>query len=102
MISGQTITLIINKLIRVTQYLLKFAWERVKLESRYGILSESMKDKLQKKYIDLYLEESNENKIIDDIEGDISSPQQYKARIQQQNPGNQTNQITDLFGQYNY
>ena len=36
------------------------------------------------------------------LQSDVSSPQQYRVRIQQQNRGNQTIQITNLFAQYGY
>ncbi len=44
----------INKLITITQYLLKLEWERAKKESRKGILSEKEKNELYKKYVRLY------------------------------------------------
>lgn len=36
------------------------------------------------------------------LQSDVYTLQQYKDRLQQQNPGNQTTQITDLFAQYGY
>jgi hypothetical protein len=44
----------INELITITQYLLKMEWERVKLESKKGILSEVEKKKLSDDYARLY------------------------------------------------
>jgi hypothetical protein len=35
-------------------------------------------------------------------ESDVTSVPAYKARFIQQNPGNQTSQITNLFASYNY
>ena len=40
--------------------------------------------------------------IFNSLQSDITTLQQYRARLQQQNPGNQTTQITNLFGQYAY
>jgi hypothetical protein len=40
--------------------------------------------------------------IFNSLEADVTSVQQYRTRLQQQNPGNQTAQITDLFSQYRY
>ena len=36
------------------------------------------------------------------MQSDVNSIQQYRGRLIQQNPGNQTNAITNLFGQYHY
>jgi len=44
----------INELVTIIQYLLKFEWEGVKLESQKGILSKDDKDKLYLKHLQLY------------------------------------------------
>lgn len=36
------------------------------------------------------------------LQSDISSMQAYRDRFIQQNPGNQPQQITDIFAQYHY
>ena len=36
------------------------------------------------------------------LQADVNSVPQYRARLIQQNPGNQTNAIIDLFASYNY
>jgi hypothetical protein len=36
------------------------------------------------------------------LQSDVTSLQQYRLRLQQQNTGNQTIQITNLFAQYGY
>ena len=36
------------------------------------------------------------------LQSDVTTVQQYRDRFIQQNPGNQTNAITNLFGQYHY
>ncbi len=36
------------------------------------------------------------------LQADVNSVQQYRERLIQQNPGNQTNAITNLFQQYHY
>lgn len=46
----------IDELILITQYLLKLEWEGAKLESEKGILKKSEKEKLYRKYVDLYQE----------------------------------------------
>lgn len=40
--------------------------------------------------------------IFSPLQSDITTLQQYRSRFQQQNPGNQTTQITNLFAQYGY
>lgn len=40
--------------------------------------------------------------LFNSIQSDVKSVQQYKLRFQQQNPNNQTIQITNLFSQYGY
>lgn len=44
----------IDDLITISQYLIKVEWERAKLESVKGILSEKEKEYLYKKYLHLY------------------------------------------------
>ncbi|HWJ29378.1 MAG TPA: hypothetical protein VNS32_22755 [Flavisolibacter sp.] len=44
----------INELIIIMQYLLKLEWEGAKLESRKGIISKKLKDRLYRKYAKLY------------------------------------------------
>lgn len=46
----------IKELITITQYLLKLEWEGAKLESRTGRINESVKEDLNRKYYNLYLE----------------------------------------------
>ena len=36
------------------------------------------------------------------LQSDVTSVQQYRARFIQQNPNNQTTNITNLFAQYHY
>ncbi len=36
------------------------------------------------------------------LQSDITSVPQYRIRFIQQNPGNQTTEVTNLFGQYHY
>ena len=40
--------------------------------------------------------------IFNALQADVTSLQQYRTRFEQQNPGNQTTQITNLFAQYGY
>ncbi len=44
----------INKLVIITQYLLKLEWEGVKLESKKGLLTEIEKKEIYNKYVGLY------------------------------------------------
>jgi hypothetical protein len=36
------------------------------------------------------------------LQSDVTTVPQYRSRFIQQNPGNQTNAVTNLFGQYHY
>ena len=36
------------------------------------------------------------------LQSDVTTLQQYRSRFIQQNPNNQTNAVTNLFGQYHY
>ena len=42
------------------------------------------------------------SQLFDALQSDVTSVPQYRARFIQQNPNNQTIEITNLFGQYHY